>query len=235
MDLKNKTIIVTGASRIGQSVVRALQDKGANVVIAYFQNPEEAQLGVGVQADVSKEEDIHKIIEVARDAFGRIDGLVHMAATYERTPWHMLNGAAFDRSMQVIARSTFLFGKILGDEMLRTEGDRKGSMIFFSDWSVLTRPYVDYLAYNVAKSAVVGITKSLAKELAPGILVNALAPGPMMRPADLSDEENEEVLAGTLLKRWGGAEEIAKGVIYLLESDFMTGQVLTIDGGRTVA
>ena len=111
----------------------------------------------------------------------------------------------------------------------------KGKMIFFSDWSVLTRPYKDYLAYNVAKSAVVGLTKSLAKELAPNILVNAIAPGPMLRPPDLTEEENKEVLHGTLLKRWGGAEEIVKGVCYLLEADFVTGQILTIDGGRTIA
>ena len=100
---------------------------------------------------------------------------------------------------------------------------------------MLARPYKEYLAYNVAKSAVVGLTKSFAKELAPHVLVNAIAPGPMMRPPDLTDEENEEVLAGTLLKKWGGAEEIARGVVYLLESDFVTGQVLTIDGGRSIA
>ena len=104
-----------------------------------------------------------------------------------------------------------------------------------SDWSVLLRPYKDYLPYNVAKTAVVGLTKSFAKALAPGILVNAIAPGPMLRPPGLDDKENEEVLANTLLKRWGGAEEITKGVLYLLEADFVTGTVLIIDGGRTIA
>ncbi len=64
--------------------------------------------------------------------------------------------------------------------------------------------------------------------------MNAIAPGPMLRPPDLTDEENREAMAGTPLKRWGGAEEIAKGVLYLLDADFVTGQVLTIDGGRTI-
>ena len=134
-----------------------------------------------------------------------------------------------------MAKSTFLFGKILGDELLKNEGDVKGKMIFFADWSVLTSPYKEYLAYNAAKSAVVGLTKSFAKELAPGVLVNAIAPGPMLRPPDLSDAENEEAMAGTPLKKWGGADEIAKGVCYLFDADFVTGQVLTIDGGRMIA
>jgi len=236
MNLSNKTIIITGAARIGQEVAGQLKKKGANLVITYFKDEKEAgPHGFGVQADVSKKEDIQKVIEATKKEFGKVDGLVHMAAIYERSPWDALDEAAWDKNMNEIAKSTFLFGKILGDEMLKNEGEIKGKMVFFSDWSVLTRPYKDYLTYNAAKSTVVGLAKSFAKELAPSVLVNAVAPGPMLRPPDLTDEENKEVLAGTLLKRWGGAEEIARGVVYLLEADFVTGQVITIDGGRTIA
>lgn len=239
MELKGKTIIVTGAARIGQHVAKAVKNQGANLVIAYFKNPEEAgSLGLGVQADVSKEKDIVHLVKTSLDKFGRIDGLIHMAAIYERSPWETLHESHFEKSMNVIAKSTFLLGKLVGDHMLKNEAVEngvKGKMIFFSDWSVLARPYKDYLPYNVAKSAVVGLTKSFAKELAPGILVNAIAPGPILRPPDLSDQENEEVLSGTPLKRWGGPEEITKGVLYLLEADFVTGSILTIDGGRTIA
>lgn len=231
MDIKGKTIIVTGAARIGQEVVKQLKEKGANVVIAYLKDEKEAALGFGVQADVSKKEDVERVVAAAKKEFGSVDGLVHMAAIYEKSLWENLSEADWEKNMNVIAKSTFLFGKIAGDAM-RAKG---GKMIFFSDWSVLTRPYTEYLAYNAAKAAVVGLTKSFAKELAPGVLVNAIAPGPMLRPPDLTDEENEEVLSKTLLQRWGGAEEIARGVMYLLEADFITGQVLTIDGGRTIA
>ena len=232
MDLKNKTIIITGAARIGKSVAEALKKRGANLVIAYFNDLKEAEdLGIGVQADLSKKEDVERVIATAKKEFGDIHALVHMAANYERTPWDTLNEASYEKSMNVIAKSSFLLGKMLGDEMKKSGG---GKMIFFSDWSVLTRPYTDYLSYNMAKSAVVGLTKSLAKELAPDILINAIAPGPILRPPNLSEEDNVEVLKGTLLKRWGGAEEIAKGVCYLLEADFVTGQILTIDGGRTI-
>ena len=245
MEIKGKTIIITGAARIGQDVAKALKERGANLVITYFKDPKEAgPFGYGFQADVSKKDDIVKVVQAAKDKFGSIDGLIHMAAIYEKSEWETLNESLWDKNMSVIAKSAFLFGKIAGDEILKNHGDPspdgsgqaiKGKMIFFSDWSVLTRPYKDYLAYNVAKSAVVGLTKSLAKELAPYVLVNAIAPGPILRPPDLSEEDNKEVLSKTLLQRWGGADEIAKGVIYLLEADFVTGQILTIDGGRTVA
>ncbi|OGZ67371.1 MAG: hypothetical protein A3C58_03725 [Candidatus Staskawiczbacteria bacterium RIFCSPHIGHO2_02_FULL_34_10] len=251
MDLKGKTIILTGAARIGQKVAEVLKEKGANLVITYLNSSDEAgSLGFPVKADVSKKEDIENVIKTAKDKFGSVDCVVHMAAIYQKSEWEGLNEEHFDRNMNIIAKSSFLFGKIAGDEMLKNPStsfgsaqgkssgqvsNMKGKMIFFSDWSVLTRPYKDYLAYNVAKSAVVGLTKSLAKELAPYVLVNAIAPGPILRPPDLSEEDNKEVLSKTLLQRWGGADEIAKGVVYLLEADFVTGQILTIDGGRTIA
>ncbi len=235
MDIKNKTIIITGAARIGQDVAKALKEKGANLVIAYFKDEAEASLGFGVQADVSKKEDVARVVNETIKKFGRIDALVHMAAIWEKSAWENLDEIHWEKNMNVIAKSSYLFGKMAGDQMQKNSGDIKGKIIFFSDWSVLTRPYKEYLPYNAAKSAVVGLTKSFAKELAPGILVNAIAPGPMLRPPDLTDQENEEVLAGTLLKRWGGADEITKGVLYLLEADFVTGTILTIDGGRTIA
>ena len=236
MELKGKTIILTGAARIGQNIAEALQKRGANLVIAYFKNPEEAgNFGLGVQADVSKKEDILRVVQEAKNKFGQVDALIHMAAIYEKSEWNNLDENSWEKNINVIAKSSFLFGKIAGDEMLKNKEEIKGKMIFFADWSVLTRPYKDYLPYNTAKSAVIGLTKSFAKELAPHILVNAIAPGPMLRPPDLTDEENKEVLSNTLLKRWGGPEEITKGILYLLEADFVTGTVLTIDGGRTIA
>ncbi len=236
MELKGKTIIITGAARIGQVVALDLKNKGANLVITYFQDASEAgDLGFGVKADVSKREDVERVVEAATQQFGGVDGVVHMAAIYEKSELSHLDEKSWDRQMNIIAKSSFWFGKIAADQMQKNEGDPKGKIIFFADWSVLTRPYKDYLIYNTAKSAVIALTKSFAKELAPDILVNAIAPGPILRPPDLSDQDNQEVMAGTLLKRWGGAEEISKGVQYLLEADFVTGHILTIDGGRTIA
>lgn len=236
MELKNKTIIITGAARIGQDIAKALKERGANLVITYFKDEAEAgPFGFPVQADVSKEADIVRLVVEAKKKFGSVDGLIHMAAIYEKSELKDLTEKQWDKNMNIIAKSAYLLGKVAGDEMLTNSGEVKGKIIFFSDWSVLTRPYKEYIAYNAAKAAVVGLTKSFAKALAPGVLVNAIAPGPILRPADLSEEENKEALSNTPLNRWGGAEEITKGVVYLLESDFTTGTILTIDGGRTIA
>jgi NAD(P)-dependent dehydrogenase (short-subunit alcohol dehydrogenase family) len=238
MDLKDRTIILTGAARIGKFVAETLLDMGANLVLSYRSTPPEIESSdrvLIVKAELADENQVHELLSQAKKKFSRIDGLIHMAATYERVAWTNLNLKTFDSSIDAIAKSAFLMTKIVGDELLKNSGEVKGKIVLISDWSVLDQPYKDYLPYNVAKSAVVGLTKSLAKELAPGILVNCIAPGPIIRPADLSDQENEEALNGTPLHRWGGGEEIAKGVKYLLDTDFVTGQVLYIDGGRSIA
>ncbi len=238
MEIKNKTIIITGAARIGENVAEQLLGAGANLVVAYRTNPPpipESQKVLMVKAELTNLGQVADLIAQAKKKFGAIHGLVHMAATYERVPWSKLDLAAWDRSMNDIARSAFLVSKLVADEILKNTDSVKGKIILISDWSVLNQPYKDYLAYNSAKAAVVGLTKSLAAELAPAIMVNCIAPGPVLRPPDLSEEDNAEVMAKTPLQRWGGAEEITKGVKYLLDADFVTGQVLYIDGGRSNA
>ncbi len=256
MDIKGKTILITGAARVGAAVAQAVATRGGNVALTYLHSPEEVAIAeklvqaTGVKlklfrADLSHPTDIHELVQGVRKEFGSIHVLVHMAAIYPRTPWELLTEETWDRNMDIIGKSTFLLGKSVGDALRENLGETivvegkpagvvKGKIINFSDWSALTRPYKDYLPYNAAKGAVVGITRSLAKELAPDILVNAIAPGPILAPPDLTEKENKEVLARTPLGRWGGSEEIAKAVLYLLDADFVTGQVLPVDGGRTI-
>lgn len=235
MEIKNKTIILTGAARIGKFVAEDLLKAGVNLVVTYFNTkPDFATDQVlAVRADLSKADDVKNVIEQAKSKFGKIDALVHMAATYERVPWDKLSESAWDSSMNAIAKSAFLMTKAAGDEMLSSKSE--GRIVLISDWSVLDQPYKEYLPYNSAKAAVVGLMKSLAKELAPNILVNAIAPGPIIRPPDLSEAENKEALGGTPLQKWGGGEEISKAILFLLDSNFVTGQVLYIDGGRSIA
>ncbi len=109
-----------------------------------------------------------------------------------------------------------------------------GRIIHISDWtSASGRPrYKDYSAYYVSKAAIKAVVEVMALELAPTILVNAIAPGPMIPPPNLSAAELQEVADATPLKRWGGAEEMAKAVKFLIESDFVTGETIRVDGGR---
>ena len=249
MNLSGKTILITGAARIGQNVARIIAERGAEkIVLTYYKDSTEVHgaekdaKNAGafvelVKADLSQPDSVRGLVAHVESAYGALHGLIHMAAIYPRTPWERLSEKEWDMNINTIARSAYLLGKYAGDLMKKNAADTmgiKGKMVFFADWSVLTRPYKDYLPYNVAKAAVVGLTYSLAKELAPDILVNAIAPGPILAPPDLSAEDNAEVLLSTPLGRWGGAEEIAKAVGYFLEADFVTGHVLPVDGGRTI-
>ena len=237
MQLQGKTFILTGARRIGKDVAVALSAKGANLVISYFTTPEEVGLpnSFSVKADLSKEEDIKNLIQEAIKKFGQVDGLIHMAAPYPKTPVGKITMKEFEDINRAIAGSALILGQEVGQKMLKNEGEVKGKIIFFSDWSVLNSPYEDYGAYNAAKAGINSITKTLAKVFAPGITVNAVAPGPILRPPDLTEEESKEALKNTPLGHWGGAEEIAKAVMYLLDADFVTGVILPVDGGRSIA
>lgn len=245
MNLHGKTVLITGAARVGQNVARIVAERGAaKIILTYYKDSSEIRgaevnaknAGAAVellQADLSRVEGVRGLVKHIRS----LHGLIHMAAIYPRTPWEHLSEKEWDMNINTIARSSYLLGKYAGDLIQKNKSDAngvKGKMIFFADWSVLTRPYKEYLPYNVAKAAVVGLTYSLAKELAPDILINAIAPGPILAPPNLSAKENAEILLSTPLGRWGGAEEIALAVGYLLEADFVTGHVLPVDGGRTI-
>ncbi len=243
MNLRDKVFIVTGVARIGKDVAQGLAARGAKLTITYLHHePDVSRLTTDavvsfVQADLSQLSDVTRVVAHTTAHYGRLDGLIHMAATYQRTPWNTVSEHNWDEAMNAIAKSTFLLSKAVGDHLLNkaSEDAIKGKIITISDWSVLTVPYKDYLPYNVAKVAVIGLTKSLAKELAPTITVNCVAPGPILKPASKSDKEAGEVLSHTPLARWGGARAIAEAVLYLLDADFVIGQVLYVDGGRSIA
>ena len=169
-----------------------------------------------------------------RDAereLGRLDILVNLASTYERTPLAGAGAGAFSNAMDANARSAWLFAIHAAPAMRRAGG---GRIVNVSDWlPVSGRPfYAGYTPYYVSKAAVAALTESLALELAPDVLVNAVAPGPILAPPGLSPEEDAAVRRATPLGRWGGAEEVAKAVLFLIETDFITGECVRVDGGR---
>lgn len=245
MELAGKVALVTGGKRIGAVVATTLASAGADVALVYNHSRAEADAtaaavramgrrAVSVQADLSSELDCAHAVEAAVSHLGRLDILVNMASLYGSKPFDQLTAADWDRQMAVDLRATFLCSRAAAIVMQRVGG---GRIINFADWVVASgRPrYAGYLPYYVAKAGVKALTEALALELAADqILVNAIAPGPILAPPDMNETESAGVVQNTPLGRWGGEAEIAKAVLFLVHSDFVTGETIRVDGGRHV-
>jgi NAD(P)-dependent dehydrogenase (short-subunit alcohol dehydrogenase family) len=185
-------------------------------------------------ADLASPDACEQLVSRAAAAFGRLDILVNMASVYIPQPFEELTVAAWSGPIDVDLRASFLCAHAAAPHMRRQGG---GRIVNFSDWVAKSgRPrYRGFLPYYVAKAGVIALTEALALELAPdNILVNAIAPGPIVAPLGTSDEERRSVEEATPLGRWGGEIEIAKAVLALLDSDFITGETIRVDGGRHV-
>ena len=245
MTLSDRGVLITGVKRIGAVVATSLARAGADVVLAFHRSQAEALSTVGeitalgrrgfaIQANLAERDACRQLVDEAARLLGRLDVLVNMASVYVAKPYDALTDADWDAAIDVDLRASHLCTRAAVPYMRRQGG---GRVINFSDWIAASgRPrYTEYLPYYVAKAGVIGLTEVLALELAKdGVLVNAVAPGPMLPPPGISDEESRAVITATPLGRWGGEAEIAKAVLFLIESDFITGEVLRVDGGRHV-
>jgi len=245
MELTNRVVIITGGKRIGRVVASELAARGADLVLSYRGSKDEALATVAdveargrkataVVADVSKATDCEAIITHAVEKFGRVDVLINMASIYAPTPFDALTDADWQHNIDINLKAAFLCAKAAVPYMRKQGG---GRIVNFADWLAASgRPqYAGFVPYYVAKAGVIALTEALALELAADrILVNAIAPGPIVPPPDLTDEERETVAQKTPLGRWGGELEIAKAVCLFVESDFITGETMRVDGGRHV-
>jgi pteridine reductase len=239
-----KVALVTGAARrVGKAIALALADRGAHVVITYNSSGAEALATLGeieargvqglvLQGNITYSGDVDAIVRQVIDRFGRIDILVNNASNYYKTPFETLTEEQWDDLVGTNLKGTFLVSKRVGDEMLKTGA---GKIINLADWAGF-RPYKNYIPYCVAKAGVIALTTALAKTLAPHIQVNAVAPGPVLLPEDFSDTLRQAIVRATPLKRIGTPDDIAQTVVFLVEgSDFITGAIIPVDGGRLIA
>jgi NAD(P)-dependent dehydrogenase (short-subunit alcohol dehydrogenase family) len=243
MQLAGTVALLTGGKRIGAVVAGALARQGVDVALGYARSQAEAEatvadlmiLGrrsVAIQADLSQPAACAALVAAAVGTLGRLDILINMASVYIQQPFDELDERGWSGCLDVDLRASFLCSRAAVPHMRLQHG---GRIVNFSDWVAKSgRPrYRGYLPYYVAKAGVVALTEALALELAPdNILVNAVAPGPILPPAHLSEDEMRAVEDATPLGRWGGESEIAKVVLSLLESDFITGETVRVDGGR---
>ena len=243
--LTDKTVLITGGKRIGAVIAAELAARGMDVALAYNRSKDEAEQTAAVvreqgrravvlHADVSRAEDCATLVNEAARQLGRLDVLINMASVYSAVPFEELDERRWDASIDVDLKAAFLCA-ITAVPHFRAAGG--GRIINFADWVAASgRPrYAGYLPYYVAKRGVIGLTEALALELASDqILVNAIAPGPIVAPEGTSDKEMAAVESATPVGRWGGEREIALATIFLIESGFVTGETLRVDGGRHI-
>ena len=243
MDLTGKVALITGGKRIGAVVARELAARGVDVAFGYARSKAEAEQAAEsvralkrraetFQADLSQPAAPPALVDAAAAAFGRLDILINMASVYMQRPFDALTAADWNAVIDVELRGAFLCSHAAARHMRRQGG---GRIVNFSDWIARSgRPrYLGYVPYYVAKTGVIALTEALAVELAgDNILVNAIAPGPIVAPPGTTDEELKTVAEATPLGHWGGEIEIAKVVVGLLDSDFITGETVRVDGGR---
>jgi NAD(P)-dependent dehydrogenase (short-subunit alcohol dehydrogenase family) len=245
MEFQHRAALITGGKRIGAAVAADLARRGLDVALSYNRSNEEAEeagdavRAAGrraflIRADLSDGAACARLVDEAAARLGRLDVLINMASVYTEVAFNDTDEALWDSVIDIDLKASFLCARAAVPHLRAAGG---GRIINFSDWiAVSGRPrYKGYLPYYVAKHGVIGLTEALALELAGDqILVNTIAPGPILAPPGTSAEELSAVEASTPVGRWGGEAEIAKAVAFLIESDFVTGETLRVDGGRHV-
>ena len=239
--LAGKVALVTGAAkRIGRSVALRLASEGADVIVNYRSSRMEAdeavaqisatgRRAVAIQADVAKRADVLAMFTAIEREFGRLDILVNNAGMFFPGKFDELTEEQWDTILDSNLKSQFLCSQAAAP-MLRRSGH--GRIINFASLGGLLA-WPAYTHYCVSKAGVIMLTRCLARALAPEITVNAVAPGTISFPGD-APEIAEDFIRRTPLRRTGGPEDIDDAVIFLAQSPFITGQVIIVDGGRTL-
>ena len=243
MELAGRVVLITGgARRIGHALALGLARRGAAIAFSYHTSAPEARrtvreiesLGVralAVRADLARAAQVRRLIRRVGQHFGRLDALINSAANFDRISFEALSEQHWDRALDANLKGPFLCA-LYASRLLRKHG---GKIINFADWAGV-RPYRHYLPYCVSKGGLITLTKALAKELAPRIQVNAIAPGPILPPPDMSPADRRRIARRVPLKRWGRPADLVNTAVFLLEgTDFMTGTTLFVDGGQLIA
>jgi NAD(P)-dependent dehydrogenase (short-subunit alcohol dehydrogenase family) len=240
--LEKKVALVTGsAKRIGRSIALRLAAEGADIIVNYRNSESEAaevvaqieglgRRALSIQADVTKRAEVRKMFETIEREFGRLDILVNNAATFSSVKFEELTEEQWDDMLDSNLKSQFLCCQAAAPMLRRGGGGR--IINFASLGGILAWP--SYTHYCVSKAGVIMLTRCLSKSLAPEITVNAIAPGTISFDGD-APEIAESFIRLAPLHRTGTARDIDDAVLFLVQSGFITGQVLVVDGGRSVA
>jgi pteridine reductase len=244
--VQGRIVLITGgARRVGAAICRRLHAAGASIMLHYRESAGEARLLQAelnhtrpdsvalIQADLL---DLHKlpaIVEQTLHTFGRLDALVNNASSFFQTPVGEITANDWDDLIGTNLRAPLFLAQAATPALRKAEG----AIVNITDIHA-ERPLKNYAVYSIAKAGLLGLTRSLARELAPEVRVNAVAPGPVLWPDDDSFDElsRQRIISHTPLRREGTPEDIAKSVHFLLaDATYVTGQTINVDGGRHIA
>ncbi len=247
--LKDKVVVITGAARrVGAEVARRVHAQGANVVVHYRGSARDAQAlqreleqkrarSVALaQADLTRTEALAHIRDAALDTFGRIDVLINNASSFYPTPIGSATEHDWDQLIGSNLKGPFFLAQLCAPQLTANHGCIVNVVDIYG-----AQPLKTYPIYSIAKAGLIMLTKSLARELAPAVRVNAIAPGTILWPEDengaevLSDEVKEKILSRTPLRRPGSPDDIARTMLFLIQdAPYITGQILAVDAGRSI-
>ena len=241
MDLEGKVALVTGAGRrVGRAIAIALAERGAILAVHYRNSRAQAEAVVAqiaaaggraqaMAADLERVSEIERLIADVIAAFGRIDVLVNSASVFIRKPLEEISEHDWDTDLDTNLKAPFFLAKFAGAAMRRRGA---GKIINLGDGAAI-RPYVNYIPYSISKAGLIGLTRAMARALAPEVQVNCIALGPVMPPDDYDTAAIERLRKATLTKRLGTPADVARAVLFLCEgTDFATGSTLMLEGGR---
>ncbi len=237
-----KVALVTGSAvRLGRAIAVELANAGYDLILHYRSSSASAEqlaseireLGgraAEMKANLVKASEAPRLIERAIRAMGRIDVIVGSAASFHRAPFSKTTALAWDEAMNLNARANFLLARAAESELRR----RRGRIVLISDLAA-HRVWKDYSAHAISKAAVEMVVRVLARQMAPEVSVNGIAPGTILPPESMPKSETDRILGQIPLERFGTPQEIAATVRFFCEGPaFITGQILVVDGGRSL-
>ena len=244
--MHGKSVLITGgAKRVGAAICRRLHAAGANLMLHYRSSAGEARLLQAelnhvrqdsvalIQADLLDIAKLPSLVEQTLASFGRLDGLVNNASSFFPTPVGDITLEHWNDLVGTNLKSPLFLSQAAAPALKKAQG----AIVNITDIHA-ERPLRNYVVYSVAKAGLSGLTRALARDLAPEVRVNAVAPGPILWPEDDAFDElsRQRIISHTPLKREGAPDDIAKAVYYLMaEATYVTGETLNVDGGRHVA
>ena len=244
MKLKGKVALVTGgAKRVGRTLALGLAARGCHVAITYRTSAREALetvravrrqgvRSIAVQVDQRSSAQVRSAVKEISGRFGRLDLLINNASSFYRTPWDRVTDEQWDDLLSSNLTGPWWYAQASAKVMRRHGG---GKILNIVDTAAFL-PWPGYLPYCAAKGGLVTLTRGLARALAPRIQVNGIAPGPVLFPPEMGAQERRKAIEKTLLKKAGSPEDILHAALFLLEgSDYVTGVILPVDGGRLLA